>query len=286
MHKNIDLDLLRTFDAIQTFGSFSAAGDKLGRTQAAISLQIKKLEELLGKPVLERNSRRIRLTPTGEMLLEYAQKILELNDETFLRLSESEVSGILKLGAPEALTSTHLPHILSLFNRNHPSVILDVTCGLTDDLLKDYEAGRFDVVIFKRDRKSGRSSLILYEEPLVWVAAKGLKIDFKKSLPVILSPHPCVYRKRAIEYLEKLDCSWRTVMTIHSLAGRISAAKAGLGLALIPEDMLDKDLQVIKTAPFKQPPTSLELSLMSTKDRSNKIAQRFAEHVVHYFESL
>lgn len=286
MNKNIDLDLLRTFLAIQAYGGFSAAGDHIGRTQAAISLQIKKLEEIIGKPVFDRSNRKVTLAPAGEILLEYARKMIDLNDETFVRVSEADISGILRIGAPEAMASTHLPRILSLFNKNHPSVMLDVTCGLTEELLTDFDHGKYDVVIFKRDKKNSRTGNTIYAESLVWVASKDFEVDSKKSIPVILSPQPCIYRKKSIECLEKSKLEWRIAVTAHSLSGRISAMKAGLGITIISKELIDKDMKSLVRNKNFPDPGMLELAMLTDKTKKNSITTRFVEHTFHYFETV
>lgn len=286
MWRNIDLDLLRTFLAISKSGSFSAAAVQIGRTQAAVSLQIKKLEDILGKPVFERNNRNVRLSTAGEILHEYAEKMIGLNDEAWLRVSENDIAGILRLGAPEALTSTHLPQILALFRKNHPDIMLDVSCKLTDDLLDDFARDEYDVVIFKREQKTRKTGTLLFKEPLVWACSKKAEPDPDKVLPLILSPHPCMYRRRSIECLEKSRVRWHTVMTLHSLYGRISAVKAGLGISLLPLDIIDDELKIIKNKDLITDPGMLELAFQRRDSIDNNLSQRFIEHLIHYFETV
>jgi len=286
MHRNIDTDLLRTFLVVSETGKFSIAADRIGRTQAAVSLQIKRLEDLLGQVLFERNSRNVRLSTAGEVLHEYAQQIINMNDEAFFRLSEADISGVLRLGAPEALTSTHLPKILALFNKQHPSVALDVTCKLTDDLLNDYDRGSYDVVIFKREKRNKKSGTIIYKEPLVWAKSKKYQLDFSKTLPLILSPHPCIYRRLAIESLEKKKQDWRATMTAHSLYGRISAVKNGIGISLISKDLIDKDLDIIDNQTKLPSNIELEMAVMSHENKNKALASSFIEHLVHYFEAV
>lgn len=277
MYRNIDLDLLRTFIAVFETGSFSGAAKRVGRTQSAVSLQIKRLEELLKHNVLDRDNRNVELSTTGEILKDYAYKIIELNDETYLRISEAEISGVLKLGAPEVLTATHLSHILKSFQKEHPTIALDVTCKLSDELLHDYNKGEYDVVTFLRETQDQDSGTILYKEKLKWAQGKGVDFSGSRSVPLILSPAPCIYRKLAIEVMEKSKVEWRTVINAHSLSGRLSAVKNGLGIALIPEDMFDDDLiETSLAAEFSKCP-DLELALLSQSKK---------DHIDHFIHNL
>ena len=285
MYRNIDTDLLRSFLAVCETGKFSTAAERVGRTQAAMSQQIKRLEELLGKTLFQRDNRNISLTTAGEVLFDYAQKLIELNDEAYLRISESEISGVLKLGAPEALTSTHLPKILSLFNKNHPTVVLDVTCKLTDELLDDFDKGEYDVVIFKREKSNRKSGTAVYREKLAWVKAKSFELHANKSLPLILSPHPCIYRRLAIESLERNRKDWRAVMTAHSLFGRLSAVKNGLGISLMPIDMIDEEMEEISNYACLPKVSDLELAVLNKQNKNSLLASSFIEHLIHYFEA-
>ena len=283
MLKNLELDLLRCFLAVNESGGFNAAGKKIGRTQAAVSQQIRRLEEILEKPLFERTTRKVKLTAYGEVLLSYAKKMLDINDETLLRIRDAAVSGTLRLGAPEALTSTHLPRILSLFSRSHPNVTLDVTCGLTDELLGRYEKGEYDVVIFKRGGRIQDQGTLVFSEKLSWMKGAGARIMEKGSLPLILSPDPCVYRRRTVETLAKVNRSWHCIMTLHSLSGRISAVKEGLGVSLLPTELADDELEILPVARNLPNPGKIDIAMISSQTHPESIAGQFYLHALEYF---
>jgi DNA-binding transcriptional LysR family regulator len=285
MPKNIDPDLLRTFLSICETKKFGETAERVGRTQAAVSLQIKRLEDLLGKSLFIRNNRSVALSDAGEILQPYAKKMIELNDETFLRVSEMEISGVIRLGAPEAITSTHLPNILSEYNKKHPSIVLDVTCKLTDELLNDFDNNLYDVVILKKEASERKDGDIIYRERLAWVKEKGRTLDFKRSIPMVLSPHPCIYRRLALEALEKKRVNYRAVMTAHSLSGRLSAVRKGLGVSLLPEDTITDDPSVERAAALP-PINDLVMTILNNKVNKNEFAQNFIEHTLDYFKNL
>src|SRR5215468_5378298 len=144
---NLDIDLLRTFAAVADSGSFTAAGELVARTQSAVSLQVKRLEESLGQRVFERTSRSLALTPAGETLLGYARRILELNDESVRRISEPPVVGNIRLGITEYFVPNELPSILARFAAAYPGVHLEVRMGLSRDIREEMNRGELDVVI-------------------------------------------------------------------------------------------------------------------------------------------
>lgn len=282
----LDLDLLRTFVAIKDSGGFHAAGKAVGRTQAAVSHQIKRLEEIVEKPLFERTTRKVRLTPYGELLIEHAKKMLEMNDEALLRIKDASVSGVLRLGAPEAMTSNHLPRILALFSRSHPNVILEVTCGLTEDLLYGYEKNEYDVVIFKRSNRSEGQGKIVYTERLAWMKARHATFPDKSPIPVILTPEPCNYRKRTIETLQKSKRAWRIAMTLHSFSGRVSAVKEGLGISVLPHEIADGEIVTIRPGGDLHNPGQIDLALLPIECDKHTIAGQFVDCVVAYFRNI
>jgi DNA-binding transcriptional LysR family regulator len=168
--RSLDLDLLRSFAMIAETGSFTRAGERLGRTQSAISLQIKRLEEQLGCVVFDRTPRSLSLTNEGERLLGPARQLLRLNDATIAQIFEPDMQGRVRLGVPEDFATAHLPAVLESFSRVHPLVELEVTCDLTLNLMGKFHAGQFDLALVKREPKVDVDGVRVWREPLVWVA--------------------------------------------------------------------------------------------------------------------
>src|SRR5215475_4286974 len=159
---NLDIDLLRSFAAVVDCGSFTVAGDLVARTQSAVSVQIKRLEEVLGKTVFERTSRSLALTPAGETLLGYARRILDLNDESVRRIAEPPVTGAIRLGITEYFVPSELPRILSRFTAAYPDVHLEARMGLSGELRGEMAAGRLDAVLVRLARHE-RAKVIWHE---------------------------------------------------------------------------------------------------------------------------
>ena len=247
---NLDIDLLRTFVVIATERNFTRAAERLMRQQSTVSLQVKRLEDALGHRLLDRTPRSVDLTPEGEAVLTYAQRILDLNDEVVSLTHEPQMQGVVRLGTPEDFATQHLPDILARFIQAYPSVSLEVTCDLTLNLVQGFRRGLFDLVLVKRERSAGAGGVRVWREPLVWVAGHHDYLSGGGVLPLVVSPEPCVYRKRAIEALDRARKPWRIAYTCGSLAGSIAAVKAGLGIAVLPKEMVPHGLHVIDGGPL------------------------------------
>lgn len=275
---NLDVDLLRTFVTIANSGNFTRAAEKLLRQQSTISLQIKRLEEALGHRLLDRSPRAVSLTPEGEAVLSYAQRILDLNDEVVSLTHEPLMQGVVRLGTPEDFATHHLPDILARFVQAYPSVALEVTCDLTLNLLDGFRSDNFDLVLVKRERASGTSGTRVWREPLVWVSGQHDYLTGDGPLPLVVSPEPCVYRKRATHALDKVRKRWRIAYTCASLAGTLAAVRAGLGIAVLPKEMVPHGLHVIDGAPLPDLKDS-EIALLGTKRPSPPVA-KFRDHII------
>ncbi len=287
MFRNIDIDLLRSFITVYETGNFSHAAERLGRTQSTISQQIKKLEDTLQKSIFIRNTRGLSITSEGEVLLPYARQIITLNDEAFGRISKADISGVVRLGAPEAFATNHLPDVLVKFAKSHPSVALEVQCGMSHDLLENFEKGAFDVILIKRDNKSKIYGNKVWREELIWVGQQKHSFSKDSTLPLILSPAPCVYRSKMIESFDKKRIKWRTVFTSASMNGRIAAARSGLGITAIPKEMLSQVHGLISLEhncglPALSP---IEIDLIQNKQTTNDAAERLAEHIIFALEN-
>lgn len=281
--RHLDLDLLRTLVTIADTGSFTRAGDQLGRTQSAISLQVKRLEELIGQPVFQRTSRTLRLTGAGEKLLSHARQMLRLNDAALADLLEPEIAGTVRLGVPEDFATAHLADVLAAFTAAHPQVELEVTCDLTLNLLERFQNGDFELVLVKREPGAPRRGVRVWREPLVWVGREGAMASPDQPVPLVVSPQPCVYRKRAIEALEEAGRRWRIAYTSTSLTGAQAAVRAGLGLTVLPREMVPPSLVSLGQDTGLPPLDETEIALIEGPEVS-PTAHLFAEHIIRALE--
>lgn len=238
---NIDTVMLHSFLAIEQTGSFTKAAERVGRTQSAVSQQIAKLENQLGCELFVRG-RGFALTPEGEIFLGYARQMFQLHHEAMDRFKDPELEGEVRFGLPEDFASVFLSDVLVEFARIHPRILLNIECDLTLNLFDRFKKREFDLVLVKMSRPEDfPNGLDVWSEPLEWVGDRSSVHD-GKAVPLVLSPQPCVYRSRAIGALEKSGMQWRSVFSSPSYAGTIAAVKAGLGVTVLPRNMIPENL--------------------------------------------
>lgn len=242
---NLDLDLIRAFVAVAEAKNFTRAGVRLGRTQSAVSLQIRRLEEQVGEELFSRDPRSVVLTVQGEALLPHARHLLRLNDEIIGELLNQPLEGEVRFGAPEDFATTHLPGILGDYARAYPHVSLSVVCDLTLNLMDKMQQGALDLALIKREPMGPAIGVSVWREPLIWVSAGVDVLHENAPVPLVLAPSPCVYRKRATTALDAAGRTWRVAYTSPSLAGQLAALRAGLGVTALPRDMAPDDLLVL-----------------------------------------
>jgi DNA-binding transcriptional LysR family regulator len=240
---NLDIDLLRSFAAVVDCGSFTGAGELVARTQSAVSVQIKRLEEVLGKTVFERTSRSLALTPAGETLLGSARRILELNDESVRRIAEPPVTGSIRLGITEYFVPNDLPQILSRFTAAYSDVHLEVRMGLSRELRDSISGGLLDAAIVRLAPREHAKAL--WAEPQVWAVREGSEPEHAGVVPLVLLPEPCVLRAHALESMKRLKRRYRIAFTGSSMASIQAAVSAGLGVSILPRSCLLPGMAVL-----------------------------------------
>jgi DNA-binding transcriptional LysR family regulator len=283
MPANLDLDLLRAFVTVAETGSMTSAGERLRRSQSAVSLQIKRLEDCLDLRLFDRSPRAVRLTAAGERLLSQARSMLALNDAILDELAEPALEGTVRLGTPEDFATTHLPAVLARFAESHPRVSLEVSCDLTLNLLDRFGAGEFDLVLVKRELTGGEAGVRVWREPLVWAANPRFDPAAAGPLPLVVSPNPCVYRARAVSALDRAGRPWRIAYTCGSLAGSQAAVRAGLGVTVLPRDMVPDDLAAIDDPDELPDLHDTEIALLAARSLSAP-ARRLHDHIVKALE--
>lgn len=270
---------LECFVAVADTGSFTRAAEKVSRTQSAVSQQIAKLETQLGKSLFRRG-RHFTLTSDGEVLLTYAKKIIQLNRAAIDRFKEPELQGEVRFGLPEDFASVFLSEILTDYVSLHPRILLNVECDLTLTLFERFKKKEFDLVLVKMNRPEDfPNGIDVWSEVLEWVGQQAcFELPEDQPVPLVLSPHPCVYRSRAINALEKSNKKWRIVFSSHSYAGTIAAVKAGMGVTVLPRNMVSDDLETLRTSCKLPKLEDTHISLL--KHDSNNIAVNSFEQFV------
>jgi DNA-binding transcriptional LysR family regulator len=229
---DLDLDLLRCFVAVAERGGFTSAGNALGLTQSAVSLKVKRLEEVLGRRVLDRTSRGVAPTRDGEALLGYARRMLALNDEAVRRLVAPAVAGRLRLGVADHFVPRSLAPLLARFARTYPEVRLEVEVGRSHELRAAQEAGDLDLVLGKR-RDGETAGRPIFTEAVVWASAPEFVAPEDRPLPLAMLPPGCMFRDRALAALARANIAHEVVYVSASLLGVAAAAQAGLGVTVL-----------------------------------------------------
>lgn len=238
----LDLELLIGFVAIVDAGSFKQAAAQLNLTQPAISMQIKRLEDRVGCRLLCRSSRASTLTPDGQRLYGYARRIVSLEREARLELSQSRFAGPVRIGVPEWFTGDKLQTALAQFKQGHPDVHFWMEVDTSAALRDAVAAGRLDLALAINE--SQRENPV-HSEPLQWVVGTEQALDVSSDMPLALFDPPCPYRELAIDGLER--CGWRgrEVFTSASVASVRTAVKSGLGISIFPESAVRGNLRVL-----------------------------------------
>lgn len=231
--RNMQTDLLRTFATVADLRSFTRAGEALGRSQPAISLQIKRLEEVVRASLFERDGAPLRLTPAGELLATYARQILFLHDEALSRLLRPILTGTVRVGLPNDFAVALLPEVLADFVATNPDVRLDVTCDISAALLRGLGEGRHDVIVAMTAGQAAPAAAKLWAERLAWVAGAACRIGDAAPVPLVAYPEGCTYRARMTETLSHAGMPWRIACTTASLASLQAAVQAGLGVTVL-----------------------------------------------------
>lgn len=283
MSFHIDTVQLQSFIAIADTGSFSQAAERVFKSQSALSLQIKSLEKELGCSLFKREPRRVTLTHEGEVFLGYARRMMVLHWEAYSRLKEPDVEGEIRLGTPEDFATHYLPSVLSSFRQHHPRVMLSVACDLTMNLISGFHRGEFDLILVKRDPAGITGGMQVWREPLVWVGSDNFVLE-EEPLSLVLSPHPCIYRARALAALDRAKRPWHISYTSPSLAGTTAAVKAGLGISVLPANMLPGGIHPIGMEATLPDLVDSEIALLK-QENLPKAAQVLIEHIVHSLEA-
>jgi DNA-binding transcriptional LysR family regulator len=280
--KNLSMDLLRAFVSVAQLNSFTKAGELLGRSQPAVSLQIQRLEELVDETLLVRNGKNLELSEAGENLYNYANQILTLNDLAISQLSKSTITGKIRLGIPSEFATVLLPKIVSRFAKAYPNVTLEVNCELSKTLLSKEGKASHDLILalednpFKTGLKTG-SSLVKTDE-LVWVASADHNAQKEKLVPLIAAAEGCIYRQRAIKLLDKAKQPWQIVYTIPDLTGIQYAIQEGLGVTVLAKSTVPENLKILTPSARFPELGQVGISLIcSARNRKNEAVHLLIE---------
>lgn len=255
--RTLSLEALRTFVAIRETGSFRRAAVRVNLSPSAVSLQISRLEGMLGHRLFERNARRVELTFHGDMLLQQARSMLALNEETLAMFCGPVLEGHLVLAAPYDLGRAFVPDLLRRMAEHYPHIRIDVQLGASSSVLNAFSDGQSNVVLFNNIGPSAIPSQRLWSEPLVWLMARGGRALFGEPLPLAVAATGCAWREAALEGLRASGLPYRIAYSSDAPSGQAAAVRADLAVAALPLSMEDTELvQVPQTAGLPELPQS------------------------------
>lgn len=278
---NLDLDLLRTFVAVADLNTFAAAAAAVCRTQSAVSQQMQRLEQLVGKELFARHGRNKLLTEHGIQLLGYARKILRFNDEACSSLMFSNLQGVLTLGASDESADTILPFLLNRISSVYPKLALDVRVkrnAFMVDMLQEQEV---DLVVTTH-RAGQFDCLTLRTSPTHWYCAAEFVLQRGEPVPLVLLDDPSPFRDIVIATLNAANIPWRLAYVASTLPAVRAAVKAGLGVTARPVEMMSPDLRVLGKADGLPALPDTEYMLCHNPTSNNELAQTIFNAMDNY----
>jgi DNA-binding transcriptional LysR family regulator len=283
----LEPELLQTFIAIAETGRFTEAAKRVGRTQSAVSMQIKRLEETVARPLFVREGRTVRLSSDGELLLGHARRVLRAHAEALAAFQPSELAGTVTIGAPDEYAVAFLPTILRSFAETHPQVHVNVVCEPTRSLLPKLDMNEIDFVLFTEggylDHDDGKSDPILLREPVVWATSEKHCVHQDDPVPLALFHTGCRFRQWAIGALADAGRGYRINYTSVSFAGIETAVRAGLAVAAIPRSNVTPGLRILDERDGFPALPDYALAMRRAKGATSCVHDRLEDHIVNCF---
>lgn len=276
----IDTELLRSFVAIADHGGFTRAAEAVNRTQSAISMQMKRLEDdVLERRLFERDGRQVRLTAEGQVLLGYARRILKLHGEVMNTLREPHMVGSVRIGTPDDYVMRFLPGILSRFAQSYPMVQVEVHCDPSAKLLQRKD---LDLTIVTR-QPGDEIGQLLRQDRMLWVGAPGFDVHAQRPLPLAMFNEDCFCRAWACNALDAREIEYRIAYTSPSLAAILAVVSAGLAISAQVQSVIPPELRILDASCGLPELPSSSIVLLRNRDRSNPVTETMAEHIVEGF---
>lgn len=274
----LDIALLRNFVAIADASTMSRAAEQVGRTQAALSQQLKKLESAIQQPLMIRTGRGVSLTIHGERLLAHAHKILRLHDEAVAELAGESLSGRLRFGCPDDYARIFLPGLLQSFASQHPHVFIEVVCAPTPRLLERLNDQSLDIAIVSQPDSPERAQFLRCE-PFVWVGGKGCDAYNRDPLPLALSDADALDHLAATESLDRAGRRYRIAYASGSVAGLGAVVRSGQAITVMTLTGVPPDLQVLPPSSGLPPLPSIGITVRTVGRKASRLLTRFEAHV-------
>ncbi|RUM99099.1 LysR family transcriptional regulator [Pseudaminobacter arsenicus] len=280
----LDLDQLQTFVMICDTGSFTRAADEVHRTQSAVSMQMRRLEERIGKSLFEKDGRSNRLTEEGERLLSYARRLLHLNRETLAAFDDRSLEGQIRIGTPDDYADRFLPEIMARFARSNPRVELTVICEPTPGLVEHIKRGNLDLALVTHN--DARQSEVVRREPLLWVTSANHATHEREILPMAFGRPNCVWRRSACDVLDRMHRDYRVLFTSFSATVIAAAVLSGLALSVLPECALRPGMRVLGESDGFGLLPDCKIGIMRGHTANSEIVEALARHIAESLDNI
>ncbi|MBO9423710.1 MULTISPECIES: LysR substrate-binding domain-containing protein [Stappiaceae] len=280
MSHALDIDQLRTFLAIAELGSFTKAGEAVHKTQSAVSMQMRRLEERVGQPIFIKDGRQSRLTEQGLRLVEYARRMIQLNDETLLAFNGKKEVGFVKLGVPDDYADRLLPQVLAAFNRLNPSIEVQVECTSSAKLTKAVRDNELDVAITTSGDTSELRGEIIRREPLYWVTSEQHSAHTQDVLRLALGPSSCSWRRLSMDALDRAGRQYRVSYTSASGSALIGAVQAGLALTVFPESAIRDGMRILDERDGFPALPHCDIAMLRSDNARLPMHDRLCNHII------
>ncbi|MCW5626600.1 MAG: LysR family transcriptional regulator, partial [Burkholderiales bacterium] len=277
---SVDMRVLRSFISVVETGSVTETARRLGRTQPAITLQMKRLEDLTGKILFTPDSRRPVLTDEGNMVLTYAKSILRLHDELLAKLSSPDIEGHVVLGTPDLYAAYLLPSILALFRKAFPRIQVELRCSLSTPLVALVQRGEVDIALVTR-MPGFTGGQVVRQEQLIWVMGEGHNIHMAEPVPLALLPPGNIYRDYAIEGLEQAGRKWRIACVSESVGGLQAAVFAGMAVTVLCKSALVHGMRQLGVQDYFPPLPKVDLLLYRASGPNSAAAMALHDYLAH-----
>ncbi len=284
MERILPTDILRTFLVLTKTRSFSRTGEEIGRSQSAVSLQMRRLQTIVGSPILTNTGKSLALTPQGEIILEYAKQIVALNDECVSRLDGGILSGTIRVGIPSDFALSFLPQLLGRFSEANPDIALEVTCELSADLTGRLSRHEFDVVLAVHGDRPSLHLTDLWREPMAWVSSRSHDLRARRPLPLVLFPDGCQYRVRVLGALRRRGVPYKVVYSSSNLAGNQAAIESGLGLTAISKSTVPPTLRSLAACEELPPLDDVDIGLFWNPHGATRAIRELAAFLVQVLD--
>ena len=286
---NFDVAALRSFVTGMDLGSFAKAADRVGRSTSAVSAQLRKLEEQAGAPLFRKSGRGLALTDAGEVMLGYARRLVELNDEAAVAIRGVDLEGWIRLGLQEDFGEVVLPDVLGRFARAHPKVRIEARVARNTELLERIDTGQLDLALVwgaagvTDDRNAAMIAEPIAAPPMRWIASSTVPWQFSadEALPLIAFDRPCLFHSAAAAALDRAGIKWRVAFTSPSLSGLWAAAAAGLGVTVRTSYGLPSTVRALDAGEAELPALpSIPLALHRASGSASPPVERLAALVM------